>query len=1112
MPLRAGWRGGSGVSNRLASRVERFVGRTRELRQLAAACAAAADGRGSLTVVSGEAGIGKTRFCEEVTDRASQLDLTVVTARCWVEGGAPALWPWQPILDELCGDGDGAAELLASEAGPPVADRDRFTRFAAVTDRLAEVCARSPVCLVIDDVHGADPGTLLLIRFVARSLQRMSLALVLTRRSSEPSDDDAKTQLLDDIEREATPLVLPQFDLDETTTFLAADGLVDLDADLTLALHQVTGGNPLFLRRVAALGMPGPDDSLPGGLQVAIEQALARLGAETQRILRASSVLLVPAPVAIAAEVAETDPLSMVDAVSEAATTGLVSIDGTDRLAFSHELIRLALEETLTAAERLDAHARAASAVAGHDPIPPECLGRRAHHALVAAPRSVADARGAVSACEEAADSMVRSFAYEQADTLLAAAVELYESPRLGSPSARLLGEWAHAALRCGRITEARRRFDRAVTAAQREGDAALFAEAALGLGGHWVNEYRAPMERARVLGLQRSALAGLPARYTALRCRLESRLAAEAVFDGEPIEPVYAALDSARRCGDPLALAEALSLSHHVLFTPEHAHRRLELADELVRVASEAGYGVLGLMGLCWRAADLFCLGDERAVAALEDLRERANALASQHILYMVGVMDVMLLIRAGRLDEAEAEAGRCFELGEAIGEIDAFGYLSAHTFGIRWIQGRDTELLDMAEAASSSPSLVKAEFAFRAAAAAFTARAGHPERAVAQLEKLTGEGLARLPQSTTWLVGMTAIVDVASTVADAAIAREAYDLLLPYADLPTIGGVAVLCLGSTERVLGITARTFGDHDRAVGHLERAVAENRRLSHRPMVAVAQADLATTLSRRDRPGDRARAADLLEQAIAEADRMGMSARAEAWRDQRSALDESHDLPADRRGSPHHGEIRRDGTRWIVALDGHRVRIADLIGMTYLAELLTRPGQLIPALTLASQGSVPREPTRHELLDDEARAAYAARAKELTVDLAEAEANNDLVRAEQLRIELDALVDELEAATGLSGRPRTFTDPTERARTAVRKAIKRAIDVIDDANPVIAEALRTSITTGATCSYTPDPHDPVTWSTRQPDHDDDSVRPSPPPGGNGSGPSATLAQN
>ena len=83
---------------------------------------------------------------------------------------------------------------------------------------------------------------------------------------------------------------------------------------------------------------------------------------------------------------------------------------------------------------------------------------------------------------------------------------------------------------------------------------------------------------------------------------------------------------------------------------------------------------------------------------------------------------------------------------------------------------------------------------------------------------------------------------------------------------------------------------------------------------------------------------------------------------------------------------------------------------------------------------------------------------------------------------QLRAELDALVDELESATGLGGRPRHFPDQGERARTAARKAIKRAIDAVDDVEPALADLLRTTISTGAACAYHPDPDRPVVWST------------------------------
>ncbi|MGH9229635.1 MAG: hypothetical protein ACRD07_13095, partial [Acidimicrobiales bacterium] len=179
----------------------------------------------------------------------------------------------------------------------------------------------------------------------------------------------------------------------------------------------------------------------------------------------------------------------------------------------------------------------------------------------------------------------------------------------------------------------------------------------------------------------------------------------------------------------------------------------------------------------------------------------------------------------------------------------------------------------------------------------------------------------------------------------------------------------------------------------------------------------------------------------------------------------------------------HGFMRRNGRGWLVELGEHRAAVPDLVGMAYLAELVAHPAEPISALTLAGGGS-PREP-RHEIIDRRARDAYTLRARELAGDLADAEADNDLGRADRLRIELDAVVEQLEAATGLGGRPRAFTNEHERARTSVRKAIKRAIDEIGRADPVVGEILDAAVMTGSVCMYTPSgsPHD-VTWTVRR----------------------------
>lgn len=1053
----------------------RFVGRAGELRLADAACAAAAHGRGCALVVSGEAGIGKTRYCDEVARRARGQGFTVVSARCWVDGGAPPLWPWQRIVTELCGR--EAAGLLTADSDVRTVDPERFARFAAVMELLAAACERAPVCLVIDDAHGADPGTLLLARFVARSLDRVPLVLIVSRCSGEPARSPRVHGLLDDIERDATVVTLRPLDPDETAELIDAHGRGGIDPALVPVLHHVSRGNPLFLRRLSSPGARDGAEGPPAGLRQAIASTASSIGAETAAILEAAAVLGPSPSLRETAAVTAMSAAEVLDAVQRVSATGLVAPEGPDRFAFAHDLVRAAFEERLPVVRWLDAHASAAAAIAQDAP---DQLARRARHALAASPRSPADGRRAVEACRVAADSMIRGFAYEQADELLSAATALHDGGELGRAPAPLLVEWARAALLCGRLAEARSRFERAARVAQMEGDRRVVAEAAIGLGGVWVNEHRSRVERGWVLALQRAALADLPEHEVALRCRLRARLAAEDAYDGAPLEPVEEALAAARTTGDPDALTEALSLCHHAMLGPEHVHRRLELADELVAVASAAGRGTAALMGLCWRTVDLFHLGDPGALRAHEELRQRADALACRSLLYVAEVFDVMLLIRAGRLDVAEERAARCHERGVEVGDVDASAYHQAQLLAIRWLQGREAELADLAERVATSPTLVQSEFAFRATAACLALRAGRQARARAALDVLVARGLAALPRSSTWLAGMHSIVEAAGGLGDDAVAREAYELLRPCAGLPVMPSIGVVCLGSTERALGLAAMTCGEIDRAVAHFERAIPANRRLGNNPLTAISQADLADALCRRAAPGDVERATHLLAGAVAEGERMRLEARVARWRAHLAAI-RTRPGAGDRGGAPS-GIIRREGGGWLVELDDHRALVADRVGMRYLATLLTRPGEDIPALSLASGGRPVTDPAPQPVLDGHARAAYVTRARELAAEVAEAEEDADIGRAEKLRLELDALVDELQSTVGLGGRSRAFAGPGERARTAVRKAITRAIDQIGAAAPGIADAVRPTISTGWTCRYTPDTRAPVVWSS------------------------------
>src|SRR5262249_32154096 len=116
-----------------------FVGRARELEELVAALEDAAAGNGSLLLLTGEAGIGKTRLMQVFGGLAGERGWQVLLGRCWEEGGAPAYWPWIQVVRDAGGDFERLAEP-PSETGQAPGDPEsvRFRLFDAATRYLVE--------------------------------------------------------------------------------------------------------------------------------------------------------------------------------------------------------------------------------------------------------------------------------------------------------------------------------------------------------------------------------------------------------------------------------------------------------------------------------------------------------------------------------------------------------------------------------------------------------------------------------------------------------------------------------------------------------------------------------------------------------------------------------------------------------------------------------------------------------------------------------------------------------------------------------------------------------------------------------------------------------------
>ncbi len=311
---------------------------------------------------------------------------------------------------------------------------------------------------------------------------------------------------------------------------------------------------------------------------------------------------------------------------------------------------------------------------------------------------------------------------------------------------------------------------------------------------------------------------------------------------------------------------------------------------------------------------------------------------------------------------------------------------------------------------------------------------------------------------------------MEAAWALGDGELASELSPLLEPFADRPAMPSLAVSCFGSVERALGLGALLAGHADAAVDHLDRAVQANAALGHWPLVALSRADLAAALERRGRVGDRAAARAAWERAATEATSMGMDRRAA------TSLARADELAAP---DPDAAVLRRDGEQWVVDVDDRQVIVPDLVGFRYLGWLLAHPGDEISAVELCGGASIPE--AGYELLDRDALGAYRRRVQEIDRLLESAGRRGDTTRIASLQREREELRDALSADLARSGKSRRFVDAGERARTAVRKALTRAIDVIAASHDELGAELRDTITTGRRCAYLPDPARSRRWS-------------------------------
>jgi DNA-binding CsgD family transcriptional regulator len=346
----------------MASRSVVMVGREPELAQLLGAFARADAGEAQVALVTGEAGIGKTRLVNELV--ASLPDEAVVSFSHAVplSGGALPYGVAADLLRSLVREvgpervrealGESVRVLaplvprLSSGQNQPV---DRLAVFAATQELLLDLSTRMCLILVVEDAHWADVSSLDLIRFWARTVTKGRIFLLVTSREDESV---AAREVLAELRRAQTsvPVVLSP---------LSGDSLRDqvrgLDRDLSPeaveGIGRLSGGIPLYVEELVAAG----EGRAMRLVSTDLSTRLRTLEADVVRLLQVASVEPRPFDVGALAEVSGASSDAVAHAVDVAVARGLLDSEE-GRWRFHHELLRRAAEDSMSPSQRLAAH------------------------------------------------------------------------------------------------------------------------------------------------------------------------------------------------------------------------------------------------------------------------------------------------------------------------------------------------------------------------------------------------------------------------------------------------------------------------------------------------------------------------------------------------------------------------------------------------------------------------------------------------------------------------------------------------------------------------------------------------------------------------------------
>jgi DNA-binding CsgD family transcriptional regulator len=682
-----------------------------DLAALGALVEAAREGNGAFAVIEGSAGIGKTRLLAEARAIGTDMGLRVLSARGGELEREFAFGIVRQLFEPLLASAsaDDRAELLAGAAGlaaplfgesalaeTPAAEDVSFAVLHGLYWLAANAAFAQPTLLVVDDLHWADAPSLRWLVHLVRRLDGLPLLLAAGTRPPEQSEQAAlMTELLTD---PAAVVLRPGTLNPESVAVLARDVFSAEPAeDFCAACHEVTGGNPLYLRALlttlAADGLPPTAESSPHVREVgpepvarAVSVRLSRLPEEAGALARAIAVLGDGAELGVAAALAGLDRSAAAAASAALARAELLRLE--PALEFAHPVVRAAIYEAIGPVERAEAHRRAAGVVAEAGAEPEQT----ASHLLLVPPaadpfvgivlREAARRALARAGADTAVVYLRRAFAEppapeERGDVLweLGLAESLVDVPAAADHLAEALGtvddpsRYAERALACGRILFYAGRNDEAIEILTR-GAARV---------GRENGALREQLEAALITSARFEPTLYPKARQLLdeLREKEPERIETHALLAILAYDMGIRGVDRARA----IALAERAlqtglpegsgSATPH--FAPHLLGfagdpRAIAILDDVVAAARQRGDLLNVTLGVAVRGLFKKWFGD--LLAAEADAREGlslAEQLGAPQIVLYAAVSLADVLFERGQLDEADATLTR-LEVGESV------------------------------------------------------------------------------------------------------------------------------------------------------------------------------------------------------------------------------------------------------------------------------------------------------------------------------------------------------------------------------------------------------------------------------------------------------------